>query len=168
MEIRKATIEDYEHLTHVHISSRISTYKDMISAERLEYEKGDEFLHKTLRMRKEFLESWQIVYVAEIEEKIVWFVYWWKQRESDFDVEWELYSIYIIQEYWRKWIWKLLFARIRKDFKDVWYKAFCLWALSWNESADRFYKKMWWVLAWEKKQEKRGVEYHYVWYVFNT
>jgi len=57
MKIRKATIADYKHLTHVHISSRISTYKDMISAERLEYEKSDEFLHKTLCMRKNFLES---------------------------------------------------------------------------------------------------------------
>ncbi|WP_313162912.1 GNAT family N-acetyltransferase [Sedimentibacter sp.] len=54
----------------------------------------------------------------------------------------ELWSIYILPEFWMKGFGQLLFSSVTKKLEELGYEKFYLWVLKDNFGALRFYEKM--------------------------
>ena len=148
IQIRKATIQDAEWIATVHVNSWLISYKWLVPQSHLDNMDTNEYRTKKIEKRKEIINCWSdILYVAVDGDQIVWFVWWWKQREDKLNVEWELYAIYLLEDH--KWIWWKLFKKLRNELSVLWYKSFCLWALSSNNQANWFYEYMWGKKEWE-------------------
>ena len=54
----------------------------------------------------------------------------------------EIYSIYVLPDFWRKGAGRMLFSAAEHKLRDQGFAGFCLWTLEKNERAIRFYEKM--------------------------
>lgn len=63
-------------------------------------------------------------------------------RDSDGKQTGELYSIYVLPEYWRNGAGKALFEAVRNELRADGYSTMFLWTLSKNHRARQFYEKM--------------------------
>jgi GNAT superfamily N-acetyltransferase len=75
--------------------------------------------------------------LAKNGDKIVWYACWKKHIDKEYN---ELFAIYILPEYHKKWIWKLL---IKEVFNYLWFDKDIIVQVIWyNENAIWFYKKV--------------------------
>lgn len=63
-------------------------------------------------------------------------------RDSDDKQRGELYSIYVLPEYWQSGAGTALFEAVRNELRADGYSTMFLWTLSENSRARRFYEKM--------------------------
>lgn len=167
IQIRRATIQDAEWIATVHVNSWLTSYKWLIDQSHLDNIDTNEYRIKKIAKREEIINRWSdILYVTTDGEKIVWFVCGWKQREEKLDVEWELYAIYLLEDYKWMWIWWKLFKQLRNELSTLWYKSFWLRALSTNDQANWFYEYMWWQKEWKDIYKIWDSENDLSWWVF--
>ncbi|KIL41333.1 GCN5 family acetyltransferase [Gordoniibacillus kamchatkensis] len=139
MYIREACIEDAEKIAKVHVDSWKSTYQGIIS----EYYLSSLSVEKRLKSwlwTFENLEIHQKIFVAEdTPGNIVGFSSGGRSRNNEFKHDGELYAIYLLKDYQRLGLGKMLFTSIVRSLKDSGYSAMMLWVLKDNPSVE-FYK----------------------------
>jgi ribosomal protein S18 acetylase RimI-like enzyme len=139
MKIREACIEDAERIAIVHVESWKTTYKGIISESYL----------SSLSIEKR-LKNWlwtfgnlnvhEKIFVAEDrEDNIIGFSSGGRSRNDEFKHDGELYAIYLLRDYQRLGIGKMLFNSVVESLKDNGYSSMMLWVLKDNPSV-AFYK----------------------------
>ncbi|WP_170008025.1 GNAT family N-acetyltransferase [Bacillus fonticola] len=135
--IRKAKREDAQGIAEVHVLSWHETYTGIV----------DKTFLNTLDL-DERVERWEIilamdtsiVFVAEIEGKIVGFSSGGKERSS-LPYDGELYAIYVLKEAQKQGLGKQLVQAVEEALKRENYKQMLVWVLQENKSR-QFYKSL--------------------------
>ncbi len=134
--IRNATVSDAEWIASVQIRSWKETYHAIIPQKYL----NSLEINKKKKVWSELLSKpWTMTLIAEYWELVGFINYWVSREKTNYD--WEVYSLYIREEYKWKWIWKELFLWARKDMVWRGFKSFYVWVLDKNPSK-WFYEKM--------------------------
>ncbi|WP_389362417.1 GNAT family N-acetyltransferase [Cytobacillus spartinae] len=138
MNVRKANRKDAKGIAHVHVQSWRETYKGIINQDYLDSLDEDKRYH----MWKESLETNgdQPLFVAENDAgEIIGFASFGKERTKKFEIDGELYAIYILAEFKGKKVGTKLFLAgvqelLRQDIKSL-----LVWVIS-NNPSKRFYE----------------------------
>ncbi|MBP2242813.1 L-amino acid N-acyltransferase YncA [Cytobacillus eiseniae] len=131
MEIRKGKMSDAKGIAKVHVDSWRTTYVNIVP---------DEYLKEMTYESREQLWNQLIpngnVFVAEDNNgKIVGFASGGRERSNQYeDFNGELYAIYLLEEYQRKGIGKLLFMQIVKYIQELGYNTMIVLVLAENPS----------------------------------
>ena len=80
--------------------------------------------------------------VCEEDGQIIGVAAFGARRDPSAPMEGELYSIYVLPEYWRMGAGGALFEEVRSQLRAEGYNSLFLWALTENTRAIRFYEKM--------------------------
>ncbi|MDQ8738709.1 GNAT family N-acetyltransferase [Paenibacillus sp. LHD-38] len=139
MKIREAHIEDAEKIAIVHVDSWKTTYKDIISESHLSNLSVENRM-KSWLWTFENLNVHEKIFVAEDRAgKIVGFSSGGRSRNDEFKHDGELYAIYLLKDYQRLGLGKMLFNSVVESLKDNGYSSMMLWVLKDNPSLE-FYK----------------------------
>jgi ribosomal protein S18 acetylase RimI-like enzyme len=139
MKIREARVEDAEEIAKVHVKSWLSTYKGILS---------DSYL-ATLSMESR-KNSWmwtfqnlnmhERLFVAEDKDgNLVGFSNGGRSRSHEYTHEGELYAIYLLMEYQRIGIGKMLMDAVMDSLREHGYSSMMAWVLKDNPSV-AFYR----------------------------
>lgn len=139
MKIREACIEDAERIAVIHVESWKTSYKDIISESylsSLSIEKRTKNWLWTFENQK----AHEKIFVAEDREgKIIGFSNGGRSRSDEFKHVGELYAIYLLKDYQRLEIGKMLFNAVIESLKNNGNSSMMLWVLKDNPSLT-FYK----------------------------
>jgi ribosomal protein S18 acetylase RimI-like enzyme len=141
VNIREATIEDVEGIAIVHVESWRTAYKGIISdhvLSNLSVEKRkNNWLWTFNNLNKD-----EKVFVAEnTDGKIVGFSSGGQIRNDEFELDGELYAIYLLKEYQGLRIGKLLLYDVVNSLKYSGYSSMMVWVLKDNPSVG-FYQAL--------------------------
>ena len=139
MKIREATTDDIDGIAYVHAQSWKTTYRGILS---------DKFLDQITveGRRKLWIRNFaspnkdEVMYVAEDEAgQIIGFANGGACKESAiYDAE--LYALYLLKEYQRKGIGKLLIRSVVQNLIEKQYSSFMTWVLAGNPAIDFYYR----------------------------
>lgn len=140
--IRSATLADVAGITRVHIESWRSAYRGIVPQNILDglsyaqrKHRWEEVLRRTARQ--------ECVYVAENEAgEIVGFASGGRSLVRDEPLyRGELFTIYILETYWRQGIGHRLFSQVVERFRALGLNSMLLWVLA-DNPARRFYESL--------------------------
>lgn len=137
--VRKATPADATDIARVHVLSWQNSYRDLIDADYLEQMRVGESEDKWLRRLSE---ANDVVLVAEIDGQLVGFVHARKQAKPEDAYEAELCAIYVLKEFQRHGVGRLLFQEMMEKIKSDGFHSMNVWVLSKNQTARDFYAAM--------------------------
>lgn len=134
MVIRKALEKDAKSIVNINISSWKETYEGIFPSEFLENleQKRDESIAKCLNKISEYI-------VCEIDENVVGFLRFGRNKKGYSDRYAEIYALYIASRYKRKGIGKNLLDYAFRNLKGI-YDNVLISTLE-NNSATKFYEK---------------------------
>lgn len=140
MNIRNMDIMDISFVVDINIQMWRKTYKEIINEEVFVMrEKNREI---SINIIKEKLESKDNFYkVVSIDNKIVGFISYGKNRDMGEDNLGEIYAIYILEEFHKKGIGKKLLSYAKDDLKEKGYSSLVIWTLEENKNRE-FYEKI--------------------------
>ncbi len=142
--IRDAEVKDAEGKGYVHYKSWQETYTGLMNQEYLDKMN----VEKCVNIAKKYLEN---ILIAEVDGKIIGYSCYSQCRETNYESYGEIIAIYVLKEYHKKGIGKMLMdACIKKLSK---YKGIVLWVLDSNKNAINFYKKYGFSFDGGKKEE---------------
>lgn len=130
--IREAKFEDAKDKGYVHYKSWQETYAGIINQEYLDKMS----IEKCVKIAEEYLEN---NLVAELNGKLVGFLCYNSCRDTDYENCAEIVAVYILKEYHKKGIGKMLMDEAIKKLSG--YNKLILWVLDDNKNAIEFYKK---------------------------
>ncbi len=137
--VRKAEIEDMPAVAEIHVNTWKYSYKGIIDdslLDKLSYENSAKNNAKLLEVKNIY------IFVACFNNQIVGFIVFSTQsRDAIFKEYAEIFGLYILPDYQRQGIGKLLFNKAVEIFKINRLRAFMLWALKDNKDKV-FYQKM--------------------------
>ncbi|MCM3710186.1 GNAT family N-acetyltransferase [Sporosarcina luteola] len=137
MRIREAVPGDEDGIARVHVDSWRTTYKGIVSdsvLRDLSYEQRAENWRRGIGK--------SALFVAEDESgKIVGFATGGKERTGNYDVDGELYAIYLLQEVQGQGIGKKLTHTIVQNLKEQGFYSMLVWVLERNPSK-AFYESL--------------------------
>ncbi len=141
MIVRQAKPTDASTIARIHVDTWRNAYKEIIPDEvlnKLSYEKREKMWSNTLNNK----ENKSIIYVGEIEpQKVVGFVDGGKERMNNPLYKGELYGIYILEEYQRKELGKLLVQSLVSELLKTNIQSMLVWVLADNPYR-RFYESL--------------------------
>ncbi|PKR78252.1 GNAT family N-acetyltransferase [Halalkalibacillus sediminis] len=139
--VRKARLEDAEHIAEVHDKTWRSTYEPIIKEADLQQVKS--FQTRKI-MWETALQSSKInqdVFVAVNEnDEVLGFISGGKERTENFDYEGEIYDIYILEQYQGEGVGRLLLKAFVDSCEENGYTSLLVWILTKNP-AGRFYTR---------------------------
>ena len=174
--IRQAHPDDVEGIAYVHFRTWQTTYTGLMPDEiiqGLDINRNRKYWTKNLTSTEEkFVHTKTFVAIAEESRdadikkgQIVGFINGGKNRDPKFNVDGEIYAIYILKEMQGKEIGRKLFNSMLEFLKSEKLSSMIIWVLK-NNSASKFYSKMG-GLPKEEKIDLRGshqlYEIGYVW-----
>jgi len=138
--IRKAELKDADILGHIQVTSWRSAFRNIASDDYLDNMVSAE--HQAEDWKEILADVEQVVFVAEMEDKVVGYA--WAHREDDESIEWdsELISMHILPEYKRQGIGRRLFASVASQLKEQDCKSAYLWVLEENHPSRKFYEAL--------------------------
>lgn len=140
--ISNATPSNAEDISIINSLTWINTYKSK------EYWINEEVANKystskskrnsfIKRKSKEINNNPWSYFLAKDNEKIIWYACWKKYIDKNYN---EFFAIYILPEYHKKWVWKLL---TNKVFSYLWFEKDIIVQVIWyNYNAIWFYEKL--------------------------
>ena len=138
--IRQAVLEDAEAIAKVHVASWQAAYKGLMP---------EDFLaNLSVEQRKTQWQQWlgqaeQVMMVCEVNGKVVGFSSAGKPRDTDVSIYTaELYTLYLLSDYWGKGYGKGLYQETFKELKTRGFKQLVLWVLDNNTRGQIFYQGM--------------------------
>jgi ribosomal protein S18 acetylase RimI-like enzyme len=140
MNVRKATQNDLEGIANVHVSSWKTTYKGIISDSYLN-SLSVEGRKKSWEWTFNNLNKDETIFLAEDNGRIVGFSNGGKSRSNEFEHDGELYAIYLLKDYQRQGIGRMLVDSVVESLKSKNYKSLLVWVLEGNPSLN-FYKRI--------------------------
>lgn len=75
-----------------------------------------------------FVKEDQIFFVAEEDNKIIWFILW---ERTTWNI-WYLWMISVREDHRGKWIWNLLLNKVQEECIKRWLKVIIAYAYEWN------------------------------------
>lgn len=141
MNIRKAVSADALGIAKAHVDSWRSAYRGLVPDDRLaklDYTRGAE------RFRESITREDEIIYVAENAEGIIGFLALGPCRDPGIDDAsiGEFFALYIVPEYWRKGIGRVMSREADGILRSHGYSSVILWVFEDNERARMFYEAM--------------------------
>ncbi|KEK24169.1 GNAT family N-acetyltransferase [Bacillus gaemokensis] len=140
IKIRKATEDDIEGITKVHVDSWKTTYKGILPdgiLDSITYESREKQWKSIFKQKS----AHQYRYVAEgIDGTIVGFIDGGPERTGIYDCDGELYAIYLLEEYQGYKVGKRLFQTLVSEFIKKGVRSVLVWVISDNPSKN-FYEK---------------------------
>jgi GNAT superfamily N-acetyltransferase len=136
--VRVAAVSDIEAIARVHISSWMTTYRNLMPdsvLDNLSFERRRDWWKSVID------EHSQQVFVAEENDQIIGFTYFGTERENDPVYRGELYAIYLLSDHQRKGWGRLLVKATAQGLLDLGISNMLVWVLSANP-ARRFYEKL--------------------------
>lgn len=137
--IRKASYEDAEAIAAIHFQTWKSTYTELIDEQditNMTYENRKTLWETILRMpRRE-----QVIFVIEVDEKVVGFISGGPERTKKFDYDCAIYDIYILEAYQKHGLGAKLLKSFALKMKEIGYNSILVWVLTQNPSS-RFYER---------------------------
>lgn len=140
--IRAARPEDIDSLIDVNIRAWHTTYRGIVDDGTLDAMTSDSLQDKWERTLSTTHSEDRFCFVAQSREDIVGYVVCGKNREAEVSFEWQLYAIYVLQEFQGKGIGKLLFDVAMMEMKRRGVNSFMLYVLEDNPQACRFYERL--------------------------
>lgn len=132
--IRNYKAEDAEGKGYVHYKSWQETYTGLMN---------QEYLSKmSVEQRVDFSKKYdnsENTLIAETDGKVIGFACYNKCGDSDLENYGEVYAIYVLKEYHKKGIGKMLMDECVKRLSQ--YKGIVLWVLDSNKNTINFYEK---------------------------
>ena len=136
--IRNAALVDADAIARVHIASWQITYRGLMPdnvLNNLSFDRRREWWQNILHDQSE-----QVV-TTEEDGRVVGFAYYGKERENDPIYRGELYAIYLLADYQKKGIGRLLFKASAKGLLKLGMNNMLLWVLSANPTR-LFYERL--------------------------
>ncbi|MGM0836330.1 MAG: N-acetyltransferase family protein [Bacillota bacterium] len=133
MKIRLAKKGDEASIAKVHVDSWKTTYRGIVDdsyLESLTYDNRQKMWERAIEAGYEK----GCLFVAEVDGDIVGFASAGPERTKKYEVDGELYAIYILQNYQKKGIGKALFSKVREFIIEKGNKSMLLWVLTDNPS----------------------------------
>ena len=130
--VRVATFNDIRAITKVHISSRVSAYRETLKSVEMELHQLDDF---EKRWQARLLSNTNLVYVVELNQKIVGVA---AVNISDQPL---MSHLYIAPDFWGKGAGTLLCNEIFSKLQKQQYQLVYVWVIK-NARAELFYRKM--------------------------
>ena len=132
--IRLPTQNDLLAIGHVYCTACKAAYRGMIPNDYLDRLTDESCAPRSIHSR--------CALVCEVDGKIVGAAAFGARRDRPDAQTGELYSIYVLPEYWRNGAGRALIESVRKELRAQGYSSMFLWALTENSRARRFYEKM--------------------------
>jgi GNAT superfamily N-acetyltransferase len=133
MIIRLAKKGDEASIAKVHVDSWKTTYKGIVDdsyLESLSYDNRQKMWETAIEGGYEK----GCLFVAEVDGDIVGFASAGPERTKKYEVDGELYAIYILQSYQKKGIGKALYSKVREFLNEIGNKSMLVWVLTDNPS----------------------------------
>jgi GNAT superfamily N-acetyltransferase len=159
--IRAAQLEDAGAIAHVHVESWRTTYAGIVPDA---YLAGLDEILRT-RLWHEWLAGHALVFVAEMDARIVGFAHGGVNREPLEACDAELYSLYLLQDAQKRGIGAGLLRAMANALLEHNFKSMAVWVLEQNRSRS-FYEKAGAHMAMSKVIEIGGtklMEVAYAW-----
>lgn len=146
MNIREWIYRDARSIASVHVKSWQTTYRGIISDDYLD---GLDVSERAKKWEEILSDKDQKIFVVLDWEDIVGFATCGKSDEMKwFDSN--ISSIYILEEYQWKNIWRSLFQKCKEHLSSIWCKTLFIWVLK-DNTARKFYEKIWGKFLEEKE-----------------
>ncbi|WP_433743980.1 N-acetyltransferase family protein [Falsibacillus pallidus] len=166
MLIRKARLEDAMQIAEVHVESWRQSYKGIVNDSYLKSLK----VEPRFKLWSQVLQNDHSVYVAESEGRVSGFASFGKERSGEFDVDGELYAIYLLDSIKRKGAGTELLSIGVEDLLQRGFHSMSVWVLKENPSI-KFYESFNLIKLGEEEIEIGGekfVEMCYGWKSLKT
>ncbi|MCJ8010901.1 GNAT family N-acetyltransferase [Paenibacillus sp. KQZ6P-2] len=138
--VRKAEEKDIHSLAKVHMESWLTTYRGIVPDSYLDNMKLESRIELWTRVLNPSNET--VTFVLENPEGVVnGFINGGKSRETELDIEAEVYSLYLLEEAQGKGHGRNLMKRLIGYFQKEGYRSMLVWVLE-DNPAVQFYKKM--------------------------
>jgi GNAT superfamily N-acetyltransferase len=92
-------------------------------------------------------------------KKIVWMLIYGASRNEKYPNAWEIYAIYVLDEYQKLGIGKKLFFEWIQELLNLGYNDMIVNVLEWNKTIN-FYKKYWWNVVWDRNDSLGKLTIH--------
>jgi ribosomal protein S18 acetylase RimI-like enzyme len=145
--VRRANKEDIEALAHIHVQGWKAAYGGIVDQDYLDSMNEDYHLEKWKEWIEGDLSSTLMAF--DNDNNPAGFVSYGRLRTPPPGMSpirplysGEIYAIYILSDYWRQGLGKLLLQEAAKGLAEMKHKSMCLWVLKKNSRAVGFYKKM--------------------------
>lgn len=138
ISIRKADCSDLRQISYVHVDTWRDAYRGIIDRQildKLSYGRSQDNWKRCQDRMSEYF------YVAESEHTIVGFITGGRQRQEELIYDAEVYAMYVLPEFQRQGIGKLLLNKIVQDFHHENWQQFIIWCLKKNP-AKAFYETL--------------------------
>lgn len=141
MNIRKAVPDDALGIAKVQVNSWRSAYQGLLPDDRLA---NMDYIRSAERFRDSITSELETIYVAEDDASIVGFLAIGPCRDPEVDitVTGEVYALYLVPEYWRKGIGRVMSSTADRLLLSGGYSYAVLWVFEGNERARLFYEAM--------------------------
>lgn len=111
-----------------------------------------------LRFQADLNDEKQRFYVAELEEKVIWFVLFSFEESSTYPIMKQreylfVDSLWVLEEFQKEWVGKRLMQLVETEAKERWIKEIELDVRNFNKKALWFYEK-WWYSVFNCKMRK--------------
>ena len=139
IEIRKSKAEDSRGIIEVNVKTWRTTYEGIVPSEFLNYKENT--MEEKIKKCELTVEKDDNVYVALKEGNVVGIMSFGPCKDEKYKDYGEIYSLYVLKEYQKNKIGKMLFLKGVEELKNNSYKNMIIKCLAENPS-NQFYIKM--------------------------
>ena len=154
--LRTPAVWDAGAIARVHALSWKSAYRGIVPDEFLDAIEVDAWAERHRRNMAEDPEGF-VSYVAEVDEEIVGWALGGPNRSESSEFASELFTIYLLPEYLRQGIGRMLIAAVAKSLVACGFSSMNVWVLAENWPARRFYEALGGIYLSEKEVTIGGV-----------
>jgi GNAT superfamily N-acetyltransferase len=163
--IRPATIKDADGIAYVHVRSWQETYRGLIPDSVLDTLSLERRATQWRRSLDDPADVYHYALVMEVDQKIVGFANYGKEREGDSGYQGELFALYLLKEFHGRGLGRALVQEAADGLLKSGFSSMLVWVLAENP-ARRFYQRLGGVYVREKYIEIGSsvlLEYAYGW-----
>lgn len=139
--IRPANVKDAKRLAYIHVTSWWETYRGLIPDDVLDALSLERKAKQWERMLEDAADIYHLTFAAEVDNLIVGFANYGKERENDPVYRGELFAIYILKEFHERGIGRALVQRAVSGLLEMNISSMLIWVLSTNPS-QKFYERL--------------------------
>lgn len=138
MIIKNATIDNVKEISKIHSLSWKAAYKNIIPENYLKNLKDDFWVEHFTYIINRCANKVKLIYKNDI---LIGCISYGKSKDERFNMYGEIFSMYILPEYFGMGYGKKLLTNSLSDLKNLGYSKVMLWVLKDNRDARSFYEK---------------------------